>query len=81
MPGLLHCSLLFIHCGLRCLQDVAFYVLSNDIGEARKKLLTPQHQNYTIYFPGEGDISSPGKTVYISNARGPFSNNHLQISS
>ena len=49
-------------------QNVLFYALSDDIKTAREKLLLKENIRFDIVFPGDGDISSPGK-VLISNIK------------
>ena len=44
-------------------QNVLFYALSDDIESARGKLLTEKNNEFDIVFPGDGDISSPGKQI------------------
>ena len=38
-----------------------FFVLSDDIQNAKIKLLTEENNAFDIVFPGVGDITSPGK--------------------
>ena len=36
-------------------------MISNDLKAAKKMILNSENQNFTIVFPGEGEVSSPGK--------------------
>ena len=44
-------------------QNVLFYALSDDIKTAREKLLLTENMRFDIVFPGNGDVSSPGKLL------------------
>ena len=36
-------------------------MISNDLKAAKKMILNSENQNFKIIFPGEGEVSSPGK--------------------
>ena len=44
-------------------QNVLFYALSDDIKGAKAKLLIEKNNRFDIVFPGDGDITSPGKHI------------------